>query len=727
MSLFSTLYTSYSGLKTSQIATEVIGHNIANAENEHYTRQRAEITTRHPWEMPDGVIGTGADVAQIVRLHDEFVYTKFRKSQGDLTHKQFMEKVLVEVAKHFPDISKKGLAKELSSFFEGWQKLASNPADDPQKIVLAENTVQLSTNMRNIYKKLDDTQKNLDDQLKSAVEEVNKIVSKIAALNHEIKATEVHKYNRANDLRDQRDKLETALTELIDPVITKTGTQTMTDVDKNIADYNENYSIMLGGYQLVSDKDYQTIHLDKGKNSIRGFSNLFVKHADYTLTDISQDVSGGKIGAILKLRGKVFNKHSGEVEDGLLQKFKNELDTFARGLMQSVNTVYAGSATNIMESDKIGNTIAIDVDQARLPMIDLHPEKLKHKVIKGDMVFSIYDKGGNEKRQINIELDPEHQSFNTIVDVINARFKSEGIDAKAKIELGTLSIESTKDTTAILLRRDDTLITQALDITGFRDLDLVNKIDVPFDIKDGSFKLNVYNENGQTLASRKIIIDKTSENPMYSTLEGIALQINMAYKDDNKDKDHTNDVDDFVKASFGNNTFKLRIKDSNAKLEFNITDDTTGFSGAVGLHKFFQGTSAKTIDLLSDFKNRSSNINAYGRSVKGDNEVANKMQQLQYEKVDFLSKDGSHTQETIMGQYRYVAGIIASDTHDMQVQVETAKALNASIKAQQKAISGVNIDEELVGLIKYQAGYSANARVISTIQTMLDTLLSIKN
>jgi flagellar hook-associated protein 1 FlgK len=60
------------------------------------------------------------------------------------------------------------------------------------------------------------------------------------------------------------------------------------------------------------------------------------------------------------------------------------------------------------------------------------------------------------------------------------------------------------------------------------------------------------------------------------------------------------------------------------------------------------------------------------------------------------------------------------------MSLESADAMHASIGDRLDSISKVNIDEELTNMIRFQAGYSANARVISTIQIMLDTLLSLK-
>jgi len=42
-----------------------------------------------------------------------------------------------------------------------------------------------------------------------------------------------------------------------------------------------------------------------------------------------------------------------------------------------------------------------------------------------------------------------------------------------------------------------------------------------------------------------------------------------------------------------------------------------------------------------------------------------------------------------------------------------------------QSISGVNIDEELANMIRYQHGYNAAARFVSTVNSMLDVLMRL--
>jgi flagellar hook-associated protein 1 len=66
--------------------------------------------------------------------------------------------------------------------------------------------------------------------------------------------------------------------------------------------------------------------------------------------------------------------------------------------------------------------------------------------------------------------------------------------------------------------------------------------------------------------------------------------------------------------------------------------------------------------------------------------------------------------------------------------VESASTQNAfdvqqkiadQVDTERKAVSGVNMDEELINLTVAQQAYAASARVINVIDEMLDTLMNM--
>jgi flagellar hook-associated protein 1 len=68
---------------------------------------------------------------------------------------------------------------------------------------------------------------------------------------------------------------------------------------------------------------------------------------------------------------------------------------------------------------------------------------------------------------------------------------------------------------------------------------------------------------------------------------------------------------------------------------------------------------------------------------------------------------------------------VGSDVQSAQNSQQTAQSLLTAIGNQRQSISGVSLDEEMTNLIQFQQAYQASARVMSTINTTIGTLLSM--
>ncbi|MCL2094196.1 MAG: flagellar hook-associated protein FlgK [Treponema sp.] len=87
--------------------------------------------------------------------------------------------------------------------------------------------------------------------------------------------------------------------------------------------------------------------------------------------------------------------------------------------------------------------------------------------------------------------------------------------------------------------------------------------------------------------------------------------------------------------------------------------------------------------------------------------------------------------EVMVGQYRtfddYFAvsvGRIALLGEQSEIALETQAQQMKQLHDMRQSISGVSIDEELSNMIRYQHGYAAAARFITTVNTMLDTIIN---
>ena len=71
--------------------------------------------------------------------------------------------------------------------------------------------------------------------------------------------------------------------------------------------------------------------------------------------------------------------------------------------------------------------------------------------------------------------------------------------------------------------------------------------------------------------------------------------------------------------------------------------------------------------------------------------------------------------------------LVGSDASAAKFKHEYNAALASDLKAQQEAVSGVNLDEEMTNLIKFQHAYTAAAKLITTADSMMQVLLGLKS
>ena len=73
---------------------------------------------------------------------------------------------------------------------------------------------------------------------------------------------------------------------------------------------------------------------------------------------------------------------------------------------------------------------------------------------------------------------------------------------------------------------------------------------------------------------------------------------------------------------------------------------------------------------------------------------------------------------TASGLYRELIVNVGSDVNQVELNMDTTKALQQQMQNRRDSVSGVNIDEETINLMKFQQIYQANARVISFARDM---------
>ena len=731
MGLFSSLNTGYSGLNVNQAALATTSNNISNASNPDYTRQRTQIVTNGAIHMPNGDIGMGAKIQTVVRVKNDYLFARYETANKDLSYFNTLQQNINEIANYFPDVKDVGLNKDIQEYYNAWSNFANNPNDNALKVDLASKTQTLTNTIKTTREKIANLDKSIDEQINVYTDEVNSLAKQIADLNKEITKVEANNINHANELRDKRDAAEKRLIELTGATISKDGIQSMGTIDPNIADYEENYTIMLGGYPLVDNGTFNELKIQEDPSS-KGYSAIYFEKQDHSLVNITKNIPKQSIvGGLLEFRGTTFDTNGNPI-NGYSGKYIEELDALSATLIQRTNSIYAYSAQEEPTGEQLFNPISLTDKQINNYPLDSPMVKnyLHNPVRNGTLTLSSYDNSGKFIKDIKIDIDPS-KTLKDNIDDINTKLVNEGVDYEAQIQNGNIVFVK-KDTDndgalnngALLVKDDGSLLFDALNDIQYKPISKANNIDLPLPIKDGSFDIVTYNNDGDELARRTITVNSQSDDPMYSTMEGILAQINMTNIDDNDDNDSSNDVDDYYHAEFTNGALSLNKKTDETTF-IGFDNDSANFGGAIGINKFFTGTDSATISLNQKFIDDPSLIHAYKAPSDGNNDVANDMVQMQYDELDFTTSNGT-TQNTISGYYRYIVSDIANDSDRVNTNVDSQKALFTTIEQEYQSVSGVNLDEEMTDLMKFQNGYQAAAKVITTISTMMDALMGIK-
>ncbi|HEV2061503.1 MAG TPA: flagellar basal body rod C-terminal domain-containing protein, partial [Solirubrobacteraceae bacterium] len=75
-------------------------------------------------------------------------------------------------------------------------------------------------------------------------------------------------------------------------------------------------------------------------------------------------------------------------------------------------------------------------------------------------------------------------------------------------------------------------------------------------------------------------------------------------------------------------------------------------------------------------------------------------------------------------RYADLIGRIGADAASVNRQLQTSRILTDAADTRRQEVSGVAMDEEVSNMIRFQRGYQASSRVMSTMDEMLDVLIN---
>ena len=213
MSASSLMMLGIKAMAANYAALQTTGHNIANANVEGYSRQRAELSTAPGQYTGAGFFGQGVDVTTVKRAHDQFL-TREASNARSLASMDATRLALLQRMESIFQPGANGLGHATTQLMGALSDLSSNPADPATRRVVLARASDLAARFSEAGSALDLTQANATADLRVMVAEVNALARSIAQTNQKI-AEVVGRGQPANDLLDERDRLISRLSDKV--------------------------------------------------------------------------------------------------------------------------------------------------------------------------------------------------------------------------------------------------------------------------------------------------------------------------------------------------------------------------------------------------------------------------------------------------------------------------------------------------------------------------------
>lgn len=108
-----------------------------------------------------------------------------------------------------------------------------------------------------------------------------------------------------------------------------------------------------------------------------------------------------------------------------------------------------------------------------------------------------------------------------------------------------------------------------------------------------------------------------------------------------------------------------------------------------------------------------------GTFAPGDNTIALRIAELSTAKV----VDGT---DTLVGSYSRITAKVGIEAGQNELARNANEDTMTQLQNLRDGVVGVSLEEEMINLIQYQKGFEASAKLLSTVDEMMDTILSIK-
>ncbi len=296
-----------SGLRAANAALNTTANNISNSDTQGYSRQQVVQQAANALRTftTYGCAGAGVETIAIERIRDEFYDTKYRENEtryGEYSEKLYYTNMIED---YFTDDGKTGFNTVFTALKTSLQEVLKNAGSSTSKQEFISTAAKLTEYFNNLSANMENLQKDVNAEIKVKVDAINSLSQEIASIDKQINVVELTGA-KANELRDERDKLVDELSKIVDVSVSETPIYDSNNPDRETGAHRFIVRIA-GGQILVDGNDRNELEVRSresdykvNQSDIVGLYDIYWVGGDQFNTTNSS--LGGELAGLLQLR-----------------------------------------------------------------------------------------------------------------------------------------------------------------------------------------------------------------------------------------------------------------------------------------------------------------------------------------------------------------------------------------------------------------------------------------
>jgi flagellar hook-associated protein 1 FlgK len=224
---------------------------------------------------------------------------------------------------------------------------------------------------------------------------------------------------------------------------------------------------------------------------------------------------------------------------------------------------------------------------------------------------------------------------------------------------------------------------------------------LPFTPTNGSFVVHVTNVTTGQSTSTLVQVNLTG-SPGDSTLNSLTASLN--------------GITGVQATDTGG---RLQISSAGSDQQISFSQDSSGALAALGVNTFFTGTNAGDIAVNQTVVAQPQLLAVAKNGDPADNQTALAIASLSSQSIPALN--GASLDDTYQAMVNGVGSQVAAAT----ASAAAAQAVQTTLQSQRDSLSGVNVDDEAISLMKQQQAYQGAAQLINVVNQMMTSLLAM--